>query len=94
MFDDGYHGDDIVLREHGLGGEVVVTIQHLNTYRHCKHTSDERKNVRTYHVISCKNDMYSRSGNFRVKKLSYDKFSCKEIFVGTTPYRISVNSAY
>ena len=37
--------------------------------------------------------MYRRSGNFRVKKLSYDKFSCKIIFVGTTPYRISVNSA-
>ena len=37
--------------------------------------------------------LYRRSGNFRVKKLSYDKFSCKKIFVGTTPYRISVNSA-
>ena len=36
---------------------------------------------------------YCRSGNFRVKKLSYDKFSCKKNFVGTTPYRISVNSA-
>ena len=32
-------------------------------------------------------------GNLHVKKLSYDKFSCKKIFVGTTPYRISVNSA-
>ena len=38
--------------------------------------------------------IYRRSGNFRVQKLSYDKFSCKNIFVGTTPYRISVNSAY
>ena len=37
---------------------------------------------------------YRRSGNFRVQKLSYDKFSCKNIFVETTPYRISVNSAY
>ena len=37
--------------------------------------------------------IYRRSGNFRVKKLSYDKFSCKKIFVGTTPYRISDNSA-
>ena len=35
---------------------------------------------------------YRRSGNFRVKKLSYDKFSCKNIFVGTTPYRTSINS--
>ena len=35
---------------------------------------------------------YRRSGNFRVQKLSYDKFSCKNIFVGTTPYRISVNN--
>ena len=35
-----------------------------------------------------------RSGNFRVKKLSYDKFSCKKIFVGTTPYCISVNSVH
>ena len=32
-------------------------------------------------------------GNFRKKKLSYDKFSCKKFFVGTTSYRISVNSA-
>ena len=37
---------------------------------------------------------YCRSGNFRVQKLSYDKFSCKNIFIGTTPYSISVNSAY
>ena len=36
---------------------------------------------------------YRRSGKFHVKKLSYDKFSCKKIFIGTTPYRISVNSA-
>ena len=36
--------------------------------------------------------IYRRSGNFRVKKLSYDKFSCKKIFVGTTPYRISISS--
>ena len=35
---------------------------------------------------------YHRSGIFRVKKLLYDKFSCKKIFVGTTPYHISVNS--
>ena len=28
---------------------------------------------------------YRRSGNFRVKKLSYDKFSCKKNFVETTP---------
>ena len=33
---------------------------------------------------------YRRSGNFCVKKLSYDKLSCKEIFVGTTPYRIVI----
>ena len=38
-------------------------------------------------------DTYRRSGNFRVKKLSYDKYSCKKNFVGTTPYRISVSSA-
>ena len=36
---------------------------------------------------------YCRFGNFRVKKLSYDKFSCKKIFVGMTPYRIIVNIA-
>ena len=36
--------------------------------------------------------VYHRSGNFRVKKLSYDKFSCKKIFEGMTPYHISVNS--
>ena len=35
---------------------------------------------------------YHRSGNFRVKKFSYDNFLCKKIFVGTTPYCISVNS--
>ena len=33
---------------------------------------------------------YRRSGNFRVKKLSYDKL---KFFVGMTPYLISVNSA-
>ena len=27
---------------------------------------------------------YCRSGNFRAKKLSYDKFSCKKNFIGTT----------
>ena len=32
---------------------------------------------------------YQRSG----KKLSYEKFSCKKIFIGTTPYCVSVNSA-
>ena len=37
---------------------------------------------------------YHRSSNFRVQKLSYDKFSCKKIFVGTIPYRVSVNSVY
>ena len=37
---------------------------------------------------------YSRSGNFRIKKLSYDKFLCKKVFVGMTPYRISINSAH
>ena len=37
--------------------------------------------------------VYCRSGNFRVEKLSYDKFSCKKNFIGTTPYRISINSA-
>ena len=36
---------------------------------------------------------YRRSGNFRVKKLSYNKFSCKKFFAGTTPYRININSA-
>ena len=35
--------------------------------------------------------MYRRSGNFRVKKLWYDKVSCKKIFIGTTPYRVSTN---
>ena len=35
---------------------------------------------------------YHRSGNFHVKKLLYDKLSSEKIFVGTTPYRISVNS--
>ena len=34
--------------------------------------------------------IYHRSRNFRGKKLSYDKFSCKRNFVGMTPYRISV----
>ena len=38
-------------------------------------------------------EYYRRSENFCVKKLSYDKFLCKKIFVGTIPYRISVNSA-
>ena len=37
---------------------------------------------------------YHRSGNFYVKKLSYDKFSCKKISVETTPYHISVNSTH
>ena len=37
--------------------------------------------------------IYRRSGNFRIKKLSYNKYSCKKFFVGTTPYRISVSSA-
>ena len=36
--------------------------------------------------------LYHRSGNFCVKKLSYDKFSYKKMFVRMTPYRISVNS--
>ena len=36
---------------------------------------------------------YCRSGNFGVKKLSYDKFLCKEFFVQTIPYCISINSA-
>ena len=31
MFDNGYHGDDVILREHRLGGEVIVSIQHLDT---------------------------------------------------------------
>ena len=38
--------------------------------------------------------MYRRSGNFCVKKLLYDKFSCKKIFVGMTPYRVSTNSTH
>ena len=38
--------------------------------------------------------MYRRSGNFRAKKFSYNKFSRKKIFVGRTPYRISVNSVH
>ena len=37
--------------------------------------------------------LYRRFGNFRVKKLSYDKFSCKKNFVGTIPYCIGVNIA-
>ena len=37
--------------------------------------------------------LYHRFGNFCVKKLSYEKFSCKKFFVGTTPYCTSVNSA-
>ena len=37
---------------------------------------------------------YRRSGNFRVKKLPYNKFSCKKFFVGSTPYHVSVNSAH
>ena len=36
--------------------------------------------------------LYRRSGNFRVKKLSYDKFLCKKIFIGMIPYCIIVNS--
>ena len=39
-------------------------------------------------------ELYRRSGNFRVKKLSYDKFSCKNFFVGTTFYHVNVNSAH
>ena len=30
--------------------------------------------------------IYHRSRNFRVKKLLYDKYLCKKIFVGTTPF--------
>ena len=37
--------------------------------------------------------IYHRVGNFHVKKLSYDKFLCKKIFVGTTFYHVNVNSA-
>ena len=38
--------------------------------------------------------VYCRSGNYHVKKLSYDKFSCKIFFIGTTPDRVSVNSVH
>ena len=37
---------------------------------------------------------YCRSGNSCVKKLSYDKLSCKKSSVGTTPYHISANSTH
>ena len=33
VLDDGYHSDDIILCEHRLGSEVIVSIQHLYTYR-------------------------------------------------------------
>ena len=39
--------------------------------------------------ISVTKRRYLRSGNFRVKKLSYDKFSCEEIFVGMTPCHVT-----
>ena len=51
-------------------------------------------NINNYYHDDDSPRNYRRSGNFRIKKLSYDKFSCKEIFVGTTPYRVSVNSAH
>ena len=38
--------------------------------------------------------IYRRSGNFRVKKLSYNILTCRKVFVGTTPYCVSVNSMY
>ena len=44
--------------------------------------------------ISITKRRYRRSGNFCVKELLNDKFLCKEIFVGTTPYRVSVTSAH
>ena len=48
---------------------------------------DGRVSVPSYcHTI------YRRCGKFHLKKLSYDKFSCKIIFVGTTPYHVKVNS--
>ena len=43
--------------------------------------------------MTCVMTQYRRSGNFRAKKLSHDKFPHKKIFVGTIPYHISVNSA-
>ena len=38
--------------------------------------------------------MYRRSGNFCVEKLLYHKFSYKKIFIGMTPYHVSVNSMH
>ena len=38
--------------------------------------------------------IYRRSGNFCVRKLSYDKFLCRKFFVGTTPYYVNINSAH
>ena len=60
-----------------------------------KHCSVNKHGCGSCHTTnkSISGRIYRRSGNFRVKKLSYDKFSCKNIFVGTTPYRIIVNSA-
>ena len=60
---------------------------------------NDKINITDYYIIICailalhiltellvqNSECYRRSGNFRVKKLSYDKFSCKKIFVGTTP---------
>ena len=37
---------------------------------------------------------YRRYGNFCVRKLLYDKFSCWKFFVGTTPYHVNVNSVH
>ena len=31
VFDNGYHGNDIILSEHWLDGKVIVSIQQLHT---------------------------------------------------------------
>ncbi len=41
------------------------------------------------HVL---NKQCHRSGNFHVRKLSYDKLSYRKIFVGMAPYHVNVNS--
>ena len=64
------------------------------TDHHNMNNSSNVKILRVFKVCYMYVYKYRRSGNFRVRKLSYDKFSCKNIFVGTTPYRISVNGAY
>ena len=58
---------------------------------HCMQNTEGNEDRKCTYSIQ---NTYRRSGNFRAKKLTYNKFSCKKIFIGTTPYRVSVNSAH